>query len=156
MGSLLGRACGSMKLFLLAYLVGQLLRTTTDFCLLRRIQQWQFGRWYLCPFFLLPNNEWTGVRLSVHLQWSDTQPMHLEWLLNSMVQHPNRWFWKPHKWELWRLCKLLPRGRSPAHKCSYCASRKLQVRESQPGFENCRRGPDRGERVPLAGGPHQQ
>ena len=29
-----------------------------------------------------------------------------------------------------------------------------QVRESQPGFENSRRGPDRGERVPLAGESH--
>merc|ERR1712180_588134 len=85
---------------------GQLLRPTTDFCLLWRIQQWQLRRHYLRPFFLLPNNQWTGVRLSVHLQRRDTQSMHLEWLLNSMVQHPNRWFWKPHKWELRRLCLL--------------------------------------------------
>merc|ERR1712037_384363 len=118
--------------------LGQLLQPPVFRSLLRRVRRW----WVRKLQLLLPDNYWTGVCLPFHLQRGYSQRVHLERLLNPMVQHPDRWFWEPRDGELWGLRQLLPGCWSPTHQCTNCRPCKLQVRESQPSVEDCRWRPN--------------
>ena len=67
-----------------------------------------------------------------HENYQKRQPcydsmLHGACLLAKVYENWQLRFWEPCIWQLWRLRKRLSRCRSPAYKCSYSGTGKLQV-----------------------------